>query len=72
MDVNGKAAIITGGGSGIGAEVARHCAAAGMKVALLDVNMDAARTVAEEIGGVAVQCDVTSAESAQAAIASAR
>ena len=64
MDVNGKAAIITGGGSGIGAEVARHCASAGMKVALLDVNMDGANAVAAETGGVAVQCDGTSAESA--------
>ena len=72
MDVNGKAAIITGGGSGIGAEVARHCTAAGMKVALLDVNMDGANAVAAEIGGVAVGCDVTSADSAEAAIASAR
>ncbi len=72
MDVNGKAAIITGGGSGIGAEVARHCAKAGMKVALLDVNMDGANAVASETGGVAVQCDVTSAESAEAAIAAAR
>jgi NAD(P)-dependent dehydrogenase (short-subunit alcohol dehydrogenase family) len=72
MDVNGKAAIITGGGSGIGAEVARHCAKAGMKVALLDVNMDGANAVAGEIGGIAVECDVTSADSAQAAIAAAR
>lgn len=43
-----------------------------MKVALLDVNTDGANAVAEEIGGVAVQCNVTSAESAEAAIASAR
>ena len=72
MDVNGKAAIITGGGSGIGAEVARHCAKAGMKVALLDVNMDGANAIADEIGGTAVECDVTSSESAEAAIAAAR
>ncbi len=72
MDVNGLAAVITGGGSGIGAEVARHCAKAGMKVALLDVNMDGANAVAEEIGGVAIECDVTSAESGEAAIAAAR
>jgi NAD(P)-dependent dehydrogenase (short-subunit alcohol dehydrogenase family) len=72
MDVNGRAAVITGGGSGIGAEVARHCAAAGMKVALLDVNMDGANAVAAEIGGVAIECDVTSSDSAEAAIAAAR
>ena len=72
MDVNGKAALITGGGSGIGAEVARHCAKAGMKVSLLDVNMDGATAVADEIGGTAMECDVTSADSAEAAIAAAR
>ena len=72
MNVNGLAAVITGGGSGIGAEVARHCATAGMKVALLDVNMDGANAVAAEIGGVAIECDVTSAESGEAAIAAAR
>ncbi len=72
MDVHGKAAIVTGGGSGIGAEVARHCAAAGMKVAVMDINMDGARAVADEIGGVAVPCDVTSSDSAVAAVAEAR
>ncbi|MDA0784821.1 MAG: SDR family NAD(P)-dependent oxidoreductase, partial [Proteobacteria bacterium] len=72
MDVNGLAAVITGGGSGIGAEVARHCAKAGMKVSLLDVNMDGANAVADEIGGTAIECDVTSADSGAAAIAAAR
>jgi NAD(P)-dependent dehydrogenase (short-subunit alcohol dehydrogenase family) len=72
MEVKGKAAIVTGGGSGIGAEVARQCAAAGMKVAVLDVNMDGANAVAKAIGGVAVKCDVTSADSAVAAVAEAR
>ncbi|MBN43248.1 MAG: 3-hydroxyacyl-CoA dehydrogenase [Alphaproteobacteria bacterium] len=71
MDVNGLAAVITGGGSGIGAEVARHCAKAGMRVALLDVNMNGANAVAEEIGGIAIECDVTSAESGEAAITAA-
>jgi NAD(P)-dependent dehydrogenase (short-subunit alcohol dehydrogenase family) len=72
MDVRGKAAIVTGGGSGIGAEVARQCAAAGMKVAVTDINMDGANAVAKEIGGVAVHCDVTSSDSAVAAVAQAR
>jgi len=43
-----------------------------MKVALLDVNMDGANAVADEIGGTAVACDVTSSDSAEAAIAAAR
>jgi len=43
-----------------------------MKVALLDVKMDGANAVADEIGGTAVACDVTSSDSAEAAIAAAR
>ncbi len=72
MHVKDYAAIVTGGGSGMGAETARFLAAAGAKVALLDVNMDGAHEVAEEIGGLAVQCDVADAASAEAAIAKAR
>ena len=51
MDVKGCAAIVTGGGSGMGAETGRFLAAAGAKVALLDVNLDGAKQVAGEIGG---------------------
>ena len=72
MDVNGHAALITGGASGLGAATARMLAAAGAKVALLDVNMDQARALAGEIGGIAVECDVTSAEGGATAIAAAR
>jgi NAD(P)-dependent dehydrogenase (short-subunit alcohol dehydrogenase family) len=71
MDIKGVSAIISGGGSGLGAATARALAAGGAKVALLDVNLDAANAVAAEIGGIAVKCDVTSADSAQAAIAAA-
>ncbi len=71
MDIKGVSAIISGGGSGLGAATARALAAGGAKVALLDVNLDAANAVATEIGGIAVKCDVTSADSAQAAIAAA-
>ncbi len=71
MDIKGVSAIISGGGSGLGAATARALAAGGAKVALLDVNMDAANAVAAEIGGIAVKCDVTSGDSAQAAIAAA-
>ena len=69
MDIAGHAAVVTGGGSGMGAETARHLARAGAKVALLDVNVDGAQTVAEEIGGLAVECDVSDAASAEAAVA---
>ncbi|MGQ3048229.1 MAG: SDR family NAD(P)-dependent oxidoreductase [Niveispirillum sp.] len=71
MDIKGVSAIISGGGSGLGAATARALAAGGAKVALLDVNVDAANAVAAEIGGIAVKCDVTSGDSAQAAIAAA-
>ncbi len=72
MDIAGHAAVVTGGGSGMGAETARHLARAGAKVALLDVNVDGAQTVAEEIGGLAVECDVSDAASAEAAIEAAQ
>ena len=72
MDVKGCAAIVTGGGSGMGAETGRFLAAAGAKVALLDVNLDGAKQVAGEIGGLALECNVADAASAQAAIAKAR
>src|SRR3546814_40120 len=61
MKLQGQAALVTGGGSGIGADVARHLAKAGAKVAVLDVNMAGAEAVATEIGGLAVECDVASA-----------
>jgi NAD(P)-dependent dehydrogenase (short-subunit alcohol dehydrogenase family) len=72
MDISGCAAIITGGASGLGAATAQMLTAAGAKVAILDVNDDGARAVAQKIGGLAVHCDVTSAEQTAAAIAAAR
>ncbi|MEO9902623.1 MAG: SDR family NAD(P)-dependent oxidoreductase, partial [Nisaea sp.] len=54
MQVQGQAAIVTGGGSGLGAGTARALAAAGAKVALFDVNEEGAKKVAAEIGGIAV------------------
>ena len=72
MQVQGHAAIITGGGSGLGAATARALKAAGAKVALLDVNEAAAKAVAAELGGVAIRCDVSDAASGEAAVAAAR
>lgn len=68
MDIRNLAAIVTGGGSGMGAETARHLAKAGAKVALLDVNTDGAEKVAKETGGIAIACDVTDEVSARAAL----
>jgi len=72
MDIKGLAAIVTGGGSGMGAEVARHLAKAGAKVAVLDINKINVEATAKEIGGLGLECDVTSEASAMAALAAAR
>jgi NAD(P)-dependent dehydrogenase (short-subunit alcohol dehydrogenase family) len=72
MHPNGHAALVTGGGSGLGRATAERLAALGAKVAILDVNGDAARAVAAKIGGLGIVCDVTSPEGAAAAIAEAR
>jgi len=72
MNPNGQVAIVTGGGSGLGEATARALAARGAKVAVLDVGIERAEKVASQIGGIAVECDVSSAESAAAAIAKVR
>ena len=72
MDLQGQAALVTGGGGGLGAGTARALAARGAKVALLDVDEARAQAVADEIGGLALACDVTSSDSAEAAVARAR
>ncbi len=69
MNPSGQVAIVTGGGSGLGEATARALAERGAKVALLDVGMERAEAVAADIGGIAVKCDVSSAENAEAAIA---
>ena len=71
MKVSGISAVVTGGGSGLGEATARRLAAEGAKVGVLDLNGDAATRVAAEIGGVALQCDVTSEDQAVAALARA-
>src|ERR1051325_3367203 len=72
MDPKGHAAIVTGAASGLGAETAVALAKAGAKVACLDVNLEGATQVAGNIGGIAIQCDVTSDSGAVAALKQAR
>lgn len=72
MQINGQAAIVTGGGSGMGAETARHLAKLGAKVTVLDMNEAAVKEVAQEIGGLGLVCDVSNADSAEKAFAEAR
>ena len=71
MNPSGITALVTGGGSGLGEATARALAQRGAKVAIVDIGMERARTVAAEIGGLAVRCDVTSAEEAETALAAA-
>jgi NAD(P)-dependent dehydrogenase (short-subunit alcohol dehydrogenase family) len=72
MDLQGLPAIVTGGASGLGAATARALAKGGAKVSILDLNMESARVVAEEIGGVAAECNVADAASGEAALQTAR
>ncbi len=68
MKIQGQAALVTGGGSGLGEATARALAAQGARVAVLDVNADQARHVAAQIGGIACPCDITDSASLQAAM----
>ena len=58
MDLNNRVAVVTGAASGIGACCARAFAAQGAKVVAADLNGDGANEIAQEIGGLAVACDV--------------
>src|SRR3989344_2155158 len=69
MQIQGQAALVTGGASGLGEATARALAAQGAKVAVLDRNAELAEKVAADIGGVACPCDITDAASVQAAAA---
>jgi NAD(P)-dependent dehydrogenase (short-subunit alcohol dehydrogenase family) len=72
MKVQGLAAVVTGGGSGLGAATARLLAERGCKVAVLDINTAAAEASAARIGGIGIGCDVTSGPGGEAAMAAAR
>jgi len=72
MRLEGQAAIVTGGASGLGAATAAALAAAGCKVAVVDINAEAAAKAASAYGGIGIGCDVGDAGSAEAAFAAAR
>ena len=72
MEIRGHAAIVTGAASGLGAATAAMLAEAGARVALLDVALDAARKLADKIGGLAIRCDVTDEAETVAALAAAK
>jgi NAD(P)-dependent dehydrogenase (short-subunit alcohol dehydrogenase family) len=59
MELTGKAALVTGGASGIGAAAVRMLAAAGAVVGIADRDESAARALAAEVGGLALPGDVS-------------
>lgn len=71
MDIQGVAALVTGGASGLGEATARELARRGAKVAILDRNGEAAARVAAEIGGLGLACDITDTASVEQALAAA-
>lgn len=72
MNLEGLPAIVTGGASGLGEATARLLAEHGAKVAIFDVQLEKAEQVANDIGALAISCDVTSADSAELAFEQAK
>src|SRR5262249_14595311 len=72
MEIEGQAAIVSGGASGLGLATAKALAQARVRVTLLDVNSAAADDAARETGGFAIACDVTDAAAVEAAFVAAR
>ncbi|MCT7360635.1 SDR family NAD(P)-dependent oxidoreductase [Thalassolituus pacificus] len=72
MEFNNVAAIVTGGASGLGEGTVRALAAEGCRVAIFDLQEERGEALAKEVGGIFVRCDVSSAESAEAAFKTAR
>ena len=71
MEIQGKVFIVTGGASGLGEGTARMLAAHGAHVVVADMQQERGETVAREIGGSFVQCDVSQESDAQALVAKA-
>ena len=71
MEIAGHLALVTGGGSGLGAATARHLAARGAEVAILDFDIERAHQVAAELGAQAYQVDVGDAQAVGEAVAQA-
>src|SRR5579862_1080643 len=72
MQINQCAVIVTGGASGMGAATAKLLSKQGAKVALFDLNKEAAEQIARDIDGIAISCDVTKPESVEAALKEAQ
>jgi NAD(P)-dependent dehydrogenase (short-subunit alcohol dehydrogenase family) len=68
MKLNGTAAIVSGGASGLGEAAVRELASAGSKVVVADLNEDRGKALADEVGGLFVRTDVSDAEAVRAAV----
>lgn len=68
MDVKNRIAVITGGGGGIGAALAKALADKGAKVVVSDLSLEAAQSVAKQVDGAAYTCDVSNEENIQALV----
>jgi len=71
MELNGTSAIVTGGASGLGEATARVLSAAGAHVVIADLNEEAGKRVAAEIGGQFAKTNVTDEDAVTAAVAAA-
>lgn len=69
LGLEGKVAVVTGAGGGIGKAIAAAFGEAGARVALLDLNGETVAAAARETGGKAIVCDVTSDDSVARAVA---
>src|SRR5271154_2031248 len=72
MEISKQAAVVTGGASGLGEATARALAAAGVKVAIFDLNDAKGAALADEIGGVFCKVNVTDEASVDAGFSKAR
>jgi NAD(P)-dependent dehydrogenase (short-subunit alcohol dehydrogenase family) len=72
MDLNGLTAVVTGGASGLGEATARALAAAGVKVAIFDLNAEKGAAVATDIGGHFARVNVTEDQSVDEGFRAAR
>jgi NAD(P)-dependent dehydrogenase (short-subunit alcohol dehydrogenase family) len=68
MKLNGTAAIVSGGASGLGEATVRELASGGSKVVVADLNSERGKALADEVGGIFARTDVSDAESVRAAV----
>lgn len=68
FDLQGKGVLITGGASGLGAKAAELLTDRGARVAVADINVEAANELARQLGGIALACDVTDSDQVRSAV----